>query len=177
MGVYLDFVKPSSVRGREVIWVEGQNEGKLIVHESGLANFVSLRLDPTSYLAMRGQRHPITEIGIENLLKKIIERGERDRQYGQCDVQFFRHAKIGDMQCTMLQVTHPERRPYFDFYRARIYFADSLKIPIRYESWSWPTQSGGDPVLEEEYNYLNVKVNVGLTDLDFDPQNPAYRFP
>jgi hypothetical protein len=177
MGVYLDFVKPSSVRGRVVIWVQGRNEGKLIAHESGLANFVSLRLDPNGYLAMRGQRHPITEIGIENLLKKIIERGERDRQYGECDVQFFKNAKLGDMQCTMLQVTHPVRRPYFDFNKARIYFSESLKLPVRYESWSWPVESGGDPVLEEEYNYLKVKVNVGLTDLDFDPENPAYRFP
>jgi hypothetical protein len=177
MSVYLDFVKPSSVRGREVIWVDGRNEGKLIAHETGMANFVSLRLDPNGYLAMRGQRRPITEIGIENLLKKIIERGELDRQYGECDVKFFRNAKLGDMQCTMLQVTHPLRRPYFDFYQARIYFSESLKLPVRYESWSWPATSGGDPVLEEEYNYLKVKVNVGLTDLDFDPENRAYRFP
>jgi hypothetical protein len=177
MSVYLDFVKPQSVRGREVIWVDGQNDGKLIAHESGLANFVSLSLDPNGYLAMRGQRHPITEIGIENLLKKIIERGERDRQYGECDVKFFSNAKFGEEQCTMVQVTHPLRRPYFDFYLARIYFSESLKIPVRYESWSWPTQSGGDPVLDEEYNYVNVKTNVGLTDLDFDTANPAYRFP
>ena len=28
----------------------------------------------------------------------------------------------------------------------------------------------------EEYNYLNLKVNVGLKDEDFDPYNPAYKF-
>ena len=60
MSVYLKFLKPSSVRGREVIWVDGRNEGKLIAHESGFKNFVSLKLDPNGYLAMRGQRRPIT---------------------------------------------------------------------------------------------------------------------
>lgn len=177
MSVYLNFLKPASVKGREVIWVEGRNNNKMIAHESGFANFVSLNLDPNGYLAMRGQRHPITDIGIENLLKKIIETGERDRKYGECNVEFFNDAKIGDHDCTMIQVIHPTRRPYFDFYRARIYFSESLRIPIRYASWSWPVTAGGEPVLEEEYNYLRIEPNVGLTDHDFDSTNPNYRFP
>jgi hypothetical protein len=76
----------------------------------------------------------------------------------------------------MLEVIHPVRRPYFDFYRARVYFDDTLSMPIRYESWSWPTTAGGEPVLEEEYTYLRVQVNVGLTDRDFDISNPSYQF-
>ena len=28
----------------------------------------------------------------------------------------------------------------------------------------------------EEYNYLNLKINVGLTDADFDANNPEYNF-
>ena len=47
---------------------------------------------------------------------------------------------------------------------------------IRYASWSWPTEPGGQPVLEEEYTYSDIKVNVGLTDLDFDPNNPDYSY-
>ena len=34
----------------------------------------------------------------------------------------------------------------------------------------------GEPVLEEEYTYTDVRVNVGLTDLEFDPDNPEYDF-
>ena len=49
-------------------------------------------------------------------------------------------------------------------------------MPIRYESWSWPTTADGPPVLEEEYTYLRVATNVGLTDIDFDISNPAYNF-
>ncbi len=176
MGVYLDFLKPSSVKGREVIWVEGQNDGNLIAHDTGIKGMINVYLDPSGYLAMRGQRHPITEIGIENLVAKLIETGERDLQHGECEVQFFKNAKIGDTACTMLQVIHPVRRPFFDFYCARVYFAESLEMPIRYESWSWPLEPGGKPVLEEEYTYLNVKVNIGLTDQDFDISNPNYRF-
>jgi len=176
MSVYLDFLKPSSTRGREVIWVEGQNNGKLAAHHGGFANVATLWLDPNGYLAMRGQRYPVTDIGIENLLKKIIERCQHDRQLGACDVQIFRDAKIGKVPCTMVQVTHPEPRPNLSYYRARVYFDNELNVPIRYDSTTWPTEPDGDPVIQEEYTYLRVKLNVGLTDEDFDTENPKYRF-
>ncbi|TWT76358.1 hypothetical protein CA13_68520 [Planctomycetes bacterium CA13] len=176
MGVYLNFLKPEDVTGREVIWVEGKNDGNMIAHESGIKGMINVTLDPNGYLAMRGQRHPITDIGIENLLVKLIETGERDRQYGECDVQFYRNAKIKETECTMLQVVHPVKRPYFDFYLARVYFDKQMNMPIRYEAWSWPTTQGGEPVLEEEYTYLDLKVNVGFTEADFDIRNPAYQF-
>ena len=36
---------------------------------------------------------------------------------------------------------------------------------------SWPETPGGEPPLEEEYTYLDVELNVGLKDSDFDPDN------
>lgn len=174
--VYLDFQKPSSVEGREVIWVQGRNNNRMTAHNGGLLNIMSVDLDPMGALAMRGQRRPITEIGIENLVKKVIEIGERDKRLGDCQVQFFKNAKIGETVCTMVQVNHPEKRPGYDFCMARVYFADALKMPIRYEAWTWPNQAGGQPMLDEEYNYLNLRVNVGLTESDFDINNPDYNF-
>tara|TARA_R110002049_G_scaffold305056_2_gene501044 strand:+ start:5150 stop:5995 length:846 start_codon:yes stop_codon:yes gene_type:complete len=176
LSVYLKYLKPSDVRGREVVWIETKNDGNIIVHETGLKGMINVTLDPNGYLAMRNQRYPITEIGIENLVVKLIETGTRDRQHGECEVQFYQNSKIGETECTMLEVLHPEKRDHFDFYRARVYFDKQLKMPIRYESWSWPTKPGGQPVLEEEYTYLRVTTNTGMTDLDFDISNPAYDF-
>lgn len=176
-GVYLRFLKPDSVKGREVIWVEGKNEGKLIVHEAGLKNLLRVSLDPNGPLAMRRQRYPITEIGLERLVEKLIETGNRDRKHGECEVQIIDNAKVKDRVCTVVQVVHPVQRPHFDFCLARIFFDKDLKVPIRYTAWSWPVEKGGDPVLEEEYTYTNLKVNVGLTEGDFDPNSPEYNFP
>lgn len=176
MGVYLDFYQPDSVKGREVLWVEGRNDGKLIAHEAGFKNLTNVKLDPTGYLAMRGQRYPITDIGMENLTVKLIDTALRDRQYGECEVRFFNNAKVGDQICNMVEVTHPNHREHFDFHRARVYFSQELNMPIRYASWSWPSSPGGEPILEEEYTYINIKTNVGLTDKDFDTDNPDYRF-
>ena len=176
-GVYLRFLKPKSVTGREVIWAEGQNDGKLIAHEGGFINLLRVKLDPDGFMAMMGQRYPITKIGFENLVSELIERGERDRQRGVCDVKFFKGAKVANRVCTKVQVTHPTKRPHLDFYRAQIYIDDELNIPIRYVAWAWPKSPGGQPVLLEEYTYTQLKLNVGLSDKDFDPDNKRYNFP
>ena len=59
---------------------------------------------------------------------------------------------------------------------ARIYLDDQLNLPIRYEAYDWPDQPGDKPVLLEEYTYVNLKINQGLTDADFDVHNPQYGF-
>jgi hypothetical protein len=177
--VYLYFLKPEGVKGREVIYVRGRNDDKLIAHEptsSLLGKFGSVWLRPDGMMAMKGNRYPITEIGMETLVVRLLETGERDRQRGEVDVRFHKGAKINGRVCTMLEVIHPEERPYFDFHKAQIFIDDELNIPIRYAAWTWPLREGDEPVLQEEYTYLQVKLNQGLTDADFDPENDDYKF-
>lgn len=175
--VYLKFLKPKAVEGREVIWVEGRNENALIAHEAGLLNFKRVSLAPDGFVAMLGQRYPITKLGAQNLIEELIVRGERDRKHGECDVQFFQNASINKRPCRMIQVIHPERREYFDFYKAQIFIDEGWQVPVRYAAWTWPEKTGGEPLLEEEYTYVDMKLNVGLTDQDFDPDNSEYNFP
>lgn len=168
-GVYMYFLKPDKAKGREVIYVEGRNENKLVAHEANfLKTFGAVWLDPNGPIAMRGNLYPITDVGVETLILKLLEKGERDRQRGEVDVKFIPNAKLNGRICTVLQVTHPERRPYFDFHIAQIFIDDEYNVPVRYVAYSWPTRPGGNPELIESYTYLNLKLNVGLTDDDFN---------
>ncbi|MDX1946384.1 MAG: DUF1571 domain-containing protein [Pirellulaceae bacterium] len=179
LSVYLKFLKPKSIEGREVVWVEGQNNGKLRAHEGGLSGrfLPSVWLEPTSTLAMRGQLHPITDIGIENLIVKLIDRGESERKHGECTVEFIKGAKLQGRLCTVLTVCHPVQRPHFEFYKAQIFIDDEMQLPVRYSAHHWPTdpKDTTGPVLEE-YTYIDVKLNQGLKDADFDSENPNYGF-
>jgi hypothetical protein len=48
---------------------------------------------------------------------------------------------------------------------------------VRYAAYHWPqTQDDKIGPVIEEYTYLDLKINVGLTDADFDPENPNYNF-
>jgi hypothetical protein len=179
LSVYLKFLKPKATEGREVIWVEQKNNGKMRAHEGGLKGkfLPSVWLDPNGPLAMNGQLHPITDIGIENLITKLIERGEAERKHTECEVQFIKGAKLNGRLCTVLNVRHPVQRPHFEFHLAQIFIDDEINLPIRYAAYHWPTDANDKtgPVLEE-YTYLDLKLNQNLTDADFDPENPEYNF-
>ena len=125
---------------------------------------------------MKGQRYPLTEVGLENLMVQLITRAERDRKRGECKVQFRRNAQVNGRECTVIQVVHPTFRDYFDFHVAQIFVDDQLQVPIRYAAYDWPTAEGERPALIEEYTYLNLKVNVGLSNGDFDVSNKNYNF-
>lgn len=178
LSVYLRFLKPDSVKGQEVLWVEGKNNGKLLGHQGGRLGKLtpSVWLDPHGPFAMKGNRYPITEMGVENLVTKLIEKGERDRKRDECEVQFYKEAKINGRSCTLLEVKHPVPRDYFDFHIAQIYIDNELNVPVRYAAYSWPEGGSDKPILLEEYTYLNMKVNVGLTDAHFDEYNKEYGF-
>lgn len=176
LSVYLDFIQPKAVKGREVIWVENKNDGKLLVHQGGLASFLTVKVDPDGPLAMRGQRYSVRQIGIENLLRQIIQTGLNDRKYGDCQVAIRKNVKFGDSMCTVIEIEHAEKADHFRFHRAQVFFDDQLQMPVRYKAWTWPTSADGEPVLDEEYNYMRLQVNVGLEEEDFDQSNPSYRF-
>lgn len=175
--VYLKFLAPAEVQGREVLYVEGRYDGKLIARRGGIRMaYITAALNPTGELAMKGNRYPITEIGFKNLLLRLIEVAREDVQHPECEVRYYTGAKVSGRSCTLVEVTHPVRRPYFRYHVARVFIDDELLIPIRYAAYDWPEVAGGEPILMEEYTYLNVKLNPGLTDWDFDYRNENYDF-
>ena len=133
-------------------------------------------VDARGTLAMQDQRYPITQIGILNMVRRMVCVAEQDVQHDECEVRFFAEGKINDRVCTWFQAVHPVSRQFFHFHLARVFVDDQLKIPIRYEAYTWPNEPGGSPVLLEEYNYLDLKLNNGFSDEDFSVDNPAYHF-
>ncbi|MDX1964867.1 MAG: DUF1571 domain-containing protein [Pirellulales bacterium] len=173
--VYMKFKKPDDAKGREVIFVHGANDGNLLAHERRGFNLGMVSLKPNSALAMKGNRYAITEVGIYNLTRRLVEVAENDRQFGECDVSIV-PSEINQRPCTLMQVVHPVPRKNLLFHITRIYVDDEMNVPVRYEAYEWPEKTGGPPVLTEVYAYVDLKLNPGLTDADFDPQNPNYSF-
>ena len=176
--VYLKFLKPDDERGREVIYVAGANDGKMLIREgSGLKRSLGiLSLPPTGFLAMQGNRYPISDLGLTHLTQRLLEIAGQDRRYGEVEVHFFKDAKVNDRVCTLIEVVHPIERRSFLFHKAQVYIDDELNVPIRYAAYMWPKKPGEEPPLDECYTYLKLKLNVGLTDADFDSKNPSYHF-
>lgn len=177
--VYVKFLAPADLQGREVIYVEGQNDGKLIARRGGRRfAYVTTAVDPLSEVAMERNRYPITHMGIKNLIEELLVVGQEELHnppeellYRQVD-----GVKIDGRVCRMLEFTHPVRRDSYRYHIARIFVDNELDLPIRHAAYDWPDEEGGKPKLLEEYTYLNLKLNVDLTDWDFDHRNEEYQF-
>ncbi|WP_417731736.1 DUF1571 domain-containing protein [Rosistilla oblonga] len=182
MRVYLKFLQPQSVAGREVIWAEDQNDGRLIAHEPGLLNVAQASLDPHGERAMEGNLYPITEIGLVNLVVQLIARGENDLEESQVRVTLAEGQTIGDRECQQIRIELIQPHDELNFQYAEIFIDSERQIPLRYAAYGWPEDAAtsdhdGPPELLEEYTYYDIQTNVGLTDADFDPNNEAYDFP
>jgi len=177
LSIYTKFLGPKSRVGQEAIWVEGENDGNLLGHGTGLLNFKTISLDPESSFAMRGNRYPIFQLGFRNLIVKMKEFGENDRKYGECEVSIERDVMVGERMCVLLTITHPKKRDHFEYHIAKIYIDEELEIPIGYEGFLWPEKEGEEPLLLERYIYTELELNCGLTDFDFDTANPDYDYP
>ena len=170
-------LKPSKIKDQEVIWVDGQNDGRLIAHTSGMMNIKRFVLDPRGIIAMKGNRYPIFEVGFKNLIAKMKEFGVHDREFDECEVEIARDVLVDKRPCTLITIVHPIERDHFTHHISKIYLDQDRDVLVGYEGYKWPEKPGDSPPLLERYFYVDMQLNVGLTDEDFSADNPEYDFP
>lgn len=179
--VYLSFLGPTTIKGREVLFVEGENGGNIWVTKGGrnALNNVTLSIDPAGQRAMRESRYPVTEVGMLNLARRLIEEGTRyaiaDTRH-ECQVRDIVGAKINGRTCRYIEVKFPVKREAYPFHAVQVFIDEELEVPVRFVCFGWPETPGETPPLLEEYTYTDIKLNQGLTEADFERTNPAYGF-
>ena len=127
---------------------------------------------------MRGQLHPIMEMGILHLTQLLADAARQQVAHTTCLVRTLPNAKINDRPCTCIEAEIPlptEENPKATLL-ARIFIDRERNLPIGYEQYEWSGDPAEEPLLMEQYIYLDLKLNNGFTDADFDPRNPAYEF-
>ena len=151
-----------------IAWLDEQDEAilKLDIHKS----IPELMLDNTdrnrtSPFAFTGNKFEFRAVGssancanamttlnaimAETLKKfkldvdKLIEKGERDKQVGPCEVKISNGFEVGGRPCQKIEVIHPLPDPRFDFHVAQIFIDTERMIPLRYAAYLWPEQPGG----------------------------------
>jgi hypothetical protein len=172
LSVYMHFLAPAQLKDRRVLYVEGKNGDKMLVRNGGKRfSYVTVRLAPGSDAALRESRYPITELSLETVARRMIDKARDDIRYDpscrNTQVQFFRDAHVDGRKCTRIHVLHPIRDPNFSFHIANVYIDDLLHVPIRVEGYDWPEAGTSDPTLLEEYTFTHLRLNLGLKDTDF----------
>lgn len=175
--IYFKWVTPEA--GKEAIFVDGHNDGKIVTHGVGLTRALAgvMKLDPDGSLARKESRHGIREAGIGNLIDRIIGRWEFEKKYDETLVEIT-HVRINKRPAYLINTIHPSTDSNkFMFHTFKLYVDKELMLPVRSEAYGFPAIAGKEAgALLESYTYLDLKINVGLTDLDFSAKNPSYSY-
>jgi len=177
--VYLVFELPESIEGQEVLYVEGQNDGEMWAHGVGLEGLLgTLSLDPEGWTAMRGQKYPITSIGMLNLAERIASGVEEAAERGdaEADVRLFDDAAIDGRECRAVTIARTPADEGSPIRLMRLFLDKELGLLVRYEAYDWSGNKDEKPELVEKYTYVDVKPDRGFADGDFDTANPDYGF-
>ena len=180
--IYVKYLKPDRKAGVEALFRKGYHNDQLLGHDVGFRAMAgSLWLDPNGRLAMAGQKYPITDGGIPNLVRKMMETVKLDMKNDpegkETLIKYVENGgEIDGRPCIRVDVMHPVKRSCYRFHRAEIYLDKEWGIPVRYAAWMWPTYQGGKPVLDEEFTYTKLQFNRGFTDWDFSEKNREYKF-
>lgn len=173
--VYMKYVTPHD--GREVIYVEGQNAGKMLCHETGFASLIgTLSLAPNDRRAMEENRYPITSFGMKNLAEGVFLALLADKTGEGATVNLFPKAKIGEVACRMLEVSYAQAAPGRIFQACRLYLEAATSLPVRIQNYAFPQRRNEQPMLVEDYFYTGIKTNVPIVAMDFDVNNPRYNY-
>jgi hypothetical protein len=97
-------------RADSVLYVEGANNGNMLVHPSGLAGRLVkvVSRDPEGEEARQSGRYPITQFGLKEMLKRSVKNWQEAKDSGNCRMEYLGLRKIreaGDRLCYVLRRT------------------------------------------------------------------------
>jgi hypothetical protein len=176
--VYMKFINPEP--GKEAVYCEGRYDNHVMAHAGGLSRALipRVKVPPDSPIALAGNRRPITDAGLLNLTRRLV--GYRRLDLVEDDAFTVLDRVTGEDGRTWLRSVHDHanRTPDRPFTHVEVLYDPDTKLPHRIDCYEWPDASnpGAGPRLAESYHYDDLVLDAPLTDLDFDPANPAYEF-
>ena len=168
--VYMKWIEEPS-KGTEALYVDGSNGNKLLVHRGGLLGILTLSLDPRGSLALTKNRHPITEVGFGYLIDGLQRNIRRALLHGEFKIIRLAEETFRGRSATVMEAKFtPHAGGTYYASRMVFYIDTELQLPVGAVFYDEAD------ALIERYSYSDVKLNVGLTPLDFSRENKAYRF-
>jgi hypothetical protein len=170
--VYMEHLAPKRLAGRRMLYVEGANDGKILVRKGGSSfRFVTLNVSLDSPAARRESLLPISDVGFEKMAESFYQKIQQDMGVDESGentrVEYFKQARINGRPTTRVKVTHPRPQDGLSFHIANVYIDDEYQVPVRVDTYDWPQSGESQPLLINEFTYVDLKINIGLSNEDF----------
>ena len=150
----------------------------MCIRDRFLVGLKTLWLDPNGLIAMAGQRHPISEVGLVKLTEQLIERGTKDLDNRNISISVNNDYQYDGASTRLITVVRdqPIEQPE-DYQLAEIVMDKERQLVLAFRSFAYPQSNASEPRLIESYSYHELKTNVDLSESDFDIENANYEFP
>jgi len=166
--VYMKWIKEPH-KTREAIYVENQNDGKIVAHEVvGLVNWMR-KVSPNDPEARKQSHHPITEAGIGKAIESLIRVCETAQKAGDLRLFYVGQQPVNDRPADLVMRVLPPK-PAYPYHVLLMHIDKELGLPVKFATFNWNAE------VETVYTYSDLKVNVGLTDEDFSYKNKQYGY-
>ena len=178
--IFIKFRKPYSLymrwlaapkKGCELLYVEGWNQNRAMVHKNGFFGFITRNLEPNSPRLMVGNLRPCTNTGLGFLVQTVAINVRKAIQAGALTFNERGEEIVYGRETQRLEVVFPKDKiKGYDAYRFIINQDVKSRILVRIQTYDWGDQ------LFENYAYEELNLDARLTDADFNPDNPDYHF-
>ncbi len=167
--------------GQQVIYAEGQYDGKMQVKAGGLKGRLgTLSLDPHSALAMSQSRHPVMMVGLLKAAERILQYQNAAIESGKgfhCELRD--DAEFDGRPCyrCLVEYDSPEHSP--EYRKSEILVDKQWSMPVSVRNFTWAQDADpatiDDETLIEHYTYSDIRLQQQFADLDFSRANEDYR--
>jgi hypothetical protein len=171
----------SGFTGQQVIYVEGQNDGRMLVKAGGIKGRLgTLSLDPNSALAMSQSRHPCTMVGLMKAAERILQYQKATVERGTgftCELRD--DAEFDSRPCYRFLAQYDSPEYSQEYRKSEILVDKQLSMPVSVMNFTWAKDADpatlDEQTLIEHYMYTEIQVQQQFADLDFSRQNEDYR--
>lgn len=170
--VYLKWLKGKN-DGAELLYVEGQNNDKMIVHKKLIFGIKkTLELAPDGFWVRKFTKHSIKYAGFAGIISISCEQFEAARKNNDIMAVSCSTEEVNGRPTHKVAFAVSPQGKHNGYYcrSAEEYFDAEHFTPVKVTFWLWEN----DEV--ESLTFNNVKLNVGLGDKDFDRKNEEYHF-
>lgn len=155
--------------GLEAIYVHGKYGNKMEVHLGGFFGFFRIAVDPRGSLALKGNRHPVMDAGVGQILSLMEQNYRQAKTDPQSRITLEGETSLNGRKVQLIKAIFPKGRGYYGG-KVLVFIDRETSLPVKITVHGWNNE------FLEEYQYDNIRLNVGLNDRDFDVKNPEYHF-
>jgi hypothetical protein len=174
--IYFRSISPEA--GKELIFARGHFKDQVVAHSTGLARLLAPRLQvaPDHPLLMAQSRHPVTDAGLGNLIRRLIHYRRQDLEEAEAETVLDRYQSSDGRKWLRSTHIHHDASNGRPFARTEILYQPDTGLPVQFVGYDWPPQGQTEPVLGERFRYDHLELDATISSKDFDPTNPEYAF-